>query len=619
MSDGFGNQCQSTGGGGVWQNWYINTPPITNFAIIYDTTNPPPTGSAGSMYQTQGWDGSGGGSFATYVCQDGNFWGGTKIDMGQYESIEMDFKYDTNSTMTPITAQGFDFGVNKDNNGDSQPVVLRTFYNSGTNAAYFDGAWHHISTPIPQNIAGATFSEGPAFKMFNVATTTGSFNYWVANIKLIARAVQAAPPTVSLNKSAPGLKQFADATPNYNRQALRTDLNPPGGKDIDWIGNPGATYSWTIAEFPGASAPNFQAAFTLTPDDPTTMTYADPDWSATNCLWLQIQGNNDGTVRTLLAWKTNQPAGNSQLYGSGLLLDNFNSPTAIGTWSLSFPNNTSVTITAPGGVSTNLTLPADMFAVPYTGVSCALVSGANNSDALIGQSATFSSFQISNVPNPVNEDLTDGGLSAPYLILQSQGYGANPAPINQVFVTSADAYWLSWTLPDTGFFAEHKDTLTNPTWSGYTPASVLLNGANRWTKIPAASLASLNSGYFRLIKRPFTKLQVLMPGETAAPNTPTGKTGTPDAQTVGLPFNITIRSVDDVWNLVSSSDTVSVSSTDATATDGAANPLPTNATLAAGTATYTVTFNASGTFTITASDVTDPTKTANTGSPTLVP
>jgi hypothetical protein len=613
MTDGFGNQFGSTGAGGRWQNWYANIPPITNFALIYDTTNPPPTGSVGSMYQTQGWDGSGGGSFATYVCEDGNFWGGTKIDMGQYESIEMDFKFDTNSTMLPATQMGFDFGVNKDNNADSQPIVLRTIYNTGAEATNFDGAWHHLSTPIPQNIAGATFSEGPAFKMFHDAAVSGTFNYWVANIKLVARLVQAPPPTVNLKKTVPGLKQFADATPNYNRQSLRTDLNAPGGKDIDWIGNPGATYSWTIAEFPGASAPNFQAAFTLTPDDPTTMTYADPDWSATNCLWLQIQGNNDGTVRTLLAWKTNQPAGNSQLYGSGMLLNNFNSPTAVGTWSLSFPNNTSVTLTAPGGASTNLTLPADMFVVPYTGVSCALVSGMNNTDALVGQSVTYSSFQASNVVNPVNEDLTDGSLSTPFLILQSQGYGASPTPPNQVFVTSADAYWLSWTLPDTGFFAEHKNTLTNPTWSGYTPASVLLNGANRWAKIPAASLASLDSGYFRLIKRPFTKLQVLMPGETAAPNTPTGKTGTPDAQTAGLPFNLTVRSVDDVWNVVSSSDTVNLTSTDGTAT------LPADAPLAGGTVTMTITFGSSGTFTATASDVTDPTKTANTGSPTLVP
>lgn len=612
MSNGTGNQCQSTGGGGVWQNWFVNAT-VTNYAITYDVGNPPPSGSAGSMYQTQGWDGTGGGTLSTFACQDGNFWGGTKIDMAQYQSIEMDFKYDTNSTMLPATARGFDFGVNADNNSSSVPINLRLIYNTGTEATNFDGAWHHLSTPIPQNIANATFSEGPGFKIFQPGTVSGSFNYWIANIKLVARVAPVPPPTVTLEKAAPGLRMFADVEPNYNRQSLRTDTSAPGSKDIDWIGHPGAEYSFTVTDFPGAGTPNFQVAFTLTPDDPTTMNYADPDWSATNCLWLQIQGNNDGSVRSSLSWKTNQPAGNSQLYGSGQLLANFNTPTAIGTWKLAFPNNTSVTLTAPGGASTNLTLPVDMFVVPYTGVSASLVSGMNNNSSLVGKSATFSLFKAANVVNSFTENLTDGSLSTPFLVLQSQNYGVNPAPINQIFVTSADAYWLRWSLPDTGFFVEQKNTLTNPTWSGYTPASLLLNGPGRWAKVPSADLASLSSGYFRLIKRPFSKLQVLMPGETAAPNTPSGKTGTPDPQTAGLPFNMTVRAVDSVWNLVSSSDTVHLTSTDGTAT------LPADAALGGGTATMTVTFGSSGTFTITASDVTDPTKTADTGSPTLVP
>ena len=59
------------------------------------------------------------------------------------------------------------------------------------------------------------------------------------------------------------------------------------------------------------------------------------------------------------------------------------------------------------------------------------------------------------------------------------------------------------------------------------------------------------NAFFRLVKRPFVKLQVLMPGETAAPYTTTGKTGTPDPQPIGVSFNITVNAVDDVWNIVS--------------------------------------------------------------------
>jgi hypothetical protein len=44
----------------------------------------------------------------------------------------------------------------------------------------------------------------------------------------------------------------------------------------------------------------------------------------------------------------------------------------------------------------------------------------------------------------------------------------------------------------------------------------------------------------------FAKLQLLLPGETAAPGTPTGKTGTPVAQTAGTQFTVTVSAVDTI-------------------------------------------------------------------------
>ena len=125
--------------------------------------------------------------------------------------------------------------------------------------------------------------------------------------------------------------------------------------------------------------------------------------------------------------------------------------------------------------------------------------------------------------------------------------------------------------------------------------------------------AAGSSAFYRLIKRPFSQLQVLMPGETAAPNTPTGKTGTPNIQAVGLPFTVTVNAVDADWNVVSSAtDTVDITSNDTTA------GLPADAALANGTGSFSFYFGQPGTnWTVTATDVTDPTKTANTGSPTV--
>jgi hypothetical protein len=42
----------------------------------------------------------------------------------------------------------------------------------------------------------------------------------------------------------------------------------------------------------------------------------------------------------------------------------------------------------------------------------------------------------------------------------------------------------------------------------------------------------------------FTKLQLLVPGETAAPGTAGGKSGTPSGQSVGVGFEATVNAVD---------------------------------------------------------------------------
>jgi hypothetical protein len=110
----------------------------------------------------------------------------------------------------------------------------------------------------------------------------------------------------------------------------------------------------------------------------------------------------------------------------------------------------------------------------------------------------------------------------------------------------------------------------------------------------------------------FTKLQLLMPGESAAPGTGSGKAGSPTAQTAGSAFTVTVNAVDNNWNVVSSTHTVGITSSDANAV------LPANAALAAGTRTFNVTFKTAGNQTATATDITDGTKTSNTGSSTVV-
>ena len=116
-----------------------------------------------------------------------------------------------------------------------------------------------------------------------------------------------------------------------------------------------------------------------------------------------------------------------------------------------------------------------------------------------------------------------------------------------------------------------------------------------------------SSAVFTTTAGSFVKLQLLVPGETAAPGTGSGKSGSPSAQSARIPFTVTVNAVDANWNLVSSAtDTVAISSSDGAAT------LPANAALASGSRVFTATLNSAGGQTLTATDITDGGKSAST-------
>src|SRR5206468_972396 len=152
-------------------------------------------------------------------------------------------------------------------------------------------------------------------------------------------------------------------------------------------------------------------------------------------------------------------------------------------------------------------------------------------------------------------------------------------------------------------------TLTATAVNGVaTFANLSHNLANTITlNFTASGLNSATSVNVVVSPAAFSKLQLLVPGETAAPGSASGKTGTPTSSTAATAFNITVNAVDNFWNVVNTiTDTVDMTSSDANAT------LPADAALVSGTRTLSVTFKTAGSQTLTASDVTDPSKTANT-------
>jgi hypothetical protein len=171
------------------------------------------------------------------------------------------------------------------------------------------------------------------------------------------------------------------------------------------------------------------------------------------------------------------------------------SPSALGTWSLTFSNNTSVALASPSGTSTNFNLPADsaaLFADPmyvYVGVQ---PNSLNN----IGQSAMLSRIQITGVGAPLDDKFTGPTLDADTWQVAAED------PTGVVTVPPDSTYWLSWTLPATGFEVQASPILVPGSWVDPGLTNIFQIGGRRRVLIPSSSLPGTNSGFFRLVKQP---------------------------------------------------------------------------------------------------------------------
>jgi len=223
------------------------------------------------------------------------------------------------------------------------------------------------------------------------------------------------------------------------------------------------------------------------------------DWNAPNLVFVQIVNNADGTAAGRFMYKTNLPSGNSMLWnmeptngpvGTLAIIDN---PTALGTWTVTFNNNTDVTLTTPSGTSTNFAMPAEaaaLFADPvyaYFGIQ-------PNGSANIGQSATLSRIQITGVLTPLDDTFSGETLdTAKWQIVAADASGVVQVPPNSV-------YWLKWTAPALGYGLQSAPSLVPGSWTDPGLVNVVQIGSQKAVVVPSSSLPSATGGFFRLIK-----------------------------------------------------------------------------------------------------------------------
>jgi len=224
-------------------------------------------------------------------------------------------------------------------------------------------------------------------------------------------------------------------------------------------------------------------------------------------VFFQLVGNTDGTAAGRFMYKTNQPGGNSMLWntdpanGAVGTLAFIGDPSVRGTWSLTFKNNTDITVTTPGGSTTNIAIGAEaaaLFANPlhaYFGIQ-------PNSLDRIGQAAIFSRVQITGVPVPLDDGF--GGYrpdpeSPLQLDTRLWQLAAADAP-GIVLVPADSAYWLKWTAPATGFALQASTILKAGSWADPGLTNITQVGSQKVVLVPSSGLPSAAAGYFRLFK-----------------------------------------------------------------------------------------------------------------------
>jgi len=593
-------------------NWINNWGPA-HMSTSFDAANPPPTGDVqGSIYNVGDWTGDTTGmdnynevSLGTWASMPGITFDGT-----QYSSIELDFKYDTNSTMTPVTAPHLGIGVDCTYN-----FCDMEDFNITNGVGLGDGNWHHLSIPININAFTAqgkdpTQTGGISYYQWNPGGTSGTMNFWTANAKLIANIVPVAPPKISISKPAPGLHFVQGSiSGQFDRQNIITANGANSTANYAWAGaatagNP-VTYSFTISQF---AAPDLNYHIYIYQTAGAGGASA-PDYNQPNVLDLQITPSTNAPQGIgQIFWKTNLPDASATNVALA-----FTNATLLGTWQLQFTSDTSGQVLAPGGNSYPFTLDPSipvLLANPVT-VNFGIIPSIDDTK-IIGEEVLISQAGISGVsPLSVNYSTNDNFLLDSSLDTNTWTVNALSPP-SIWFVPANTAYSINWAIPDSGFSLIQSSNLLNlgsGLGVGSTPTA--LTPGKRALVSKSALLP--NQGFFALIKRPPYQLQVLMPGETNAPNTTTGKIGTPADQSIsGSGTIVTINMCDANWNIVNSIDTVHITSTDS----GALLP-STDGSLVGGTLQETVIFQTLSppTFTVTASDVSNTNILSNTSSP----
>ena len=479
----------------VYWPWGTAYPSITwDGAVNRTTTLGPNTAGSGSVQWTIDWSVN---PPNDQVMETYRFPGSAVLNLVDYTNISFDIRFNPGSATDGAGRFG---GVEVDwvpqsDGWPSKGLGTTVFYATNSN-------WVHVEMPFDASTdpkLSAVTQVG--FKIQQSSTgapLTGTSVFWIDNVILHRRAATLPPPTVSLAPvtTPPGLMVVAPGGGNGYRRGMIRTLDPVNGAPYySWLGQ-GATpvtYSLTIASYP-TGYDYFQSEIFLVPNGGNDTSV---DYTAATVLALDIRNLPGGLAAAAFRYKTNHAYANASDYQPAILVC---SNGVLGTWSMTFLNDTNVTVTAPNGASTNFALPAAAALEFYNPLSV-YFGNQQNGAANAGQASTYSRVKVTGVAISPEIDETFAGPDL------------NPDPLNAKWRVVCDVpscvfivrpnhkWWVNWTLPDTGFSLQGSPTLaagswlTDPQWT-----NVVNTTLGNLMLIPESSLPSAPKSFFRMVK-----------------------------------------------------------------------------------------------------------------------
>ncbi len=357
------------------------------------------------------------------------------------------------------------------------------------------GKWTHYELPIP---AGTDFQSADGLRIQLGGGMTAPLIYYIDNIRLY-KPITA--PTIGLTKAGSAGVQITmdDNASQWQREAISTPAEADATSFFwTWQSFP-VTYSFTISGFPEqAKHPGYEAHMYIVNGDTVSgnQTYGGADWNAADIFMFRVENGNAGGVVARIDWKTNLPAANPPADAVYHPV-NVTGPTAIGTWTLTFTDQTHGTVTGPGIDPVAFTMPEDVvysnFSPSRSFMQFGFFKNDGANDGHNNQaSGTFSAVRFTGLTFPFDDKFDGTSLTSNYAWRVTRSSAV-------AFVPPGTGWWVNWTLPADGYFVESAPAIDGP-WGDAGLTSTNQSGAMMFGPVPTSALPSTEATFFRLTK-----------------------------------------------------------------------------------------------------------------------